>query len=1119
MILEHLKEFHSAASQIADINPYAKTAMNILTYTSKIILDHPDKDDALSRLFAKVSEVYAVLTEMQEVAKIASMLEIYGKLARQMLECADFIVHYTKTKRRRLDKDIYKEADVTIQSYIEVFDHLMPQLREQRVRKMIILHHAVEDLDFNDMVYAASAGLDISKCCLSGTREDILSKIKSWVYSTGEDVPRVLWLTGAADTGKSAIAHTIAKWFNELGGLGACFCFDRTRRADRREEKIFSTIACDLAAHDPFVRRALQRAFHNDDALKHTTNIARQWQELIVGPVGVVPKAIASPFLIIIDGLNESGEANSRKQVLHLLSNKLDATNSNSQLSELPKNYRILVTSRPLEDIHDALHAVAHVQHVSMDDIPPLSTEHDIRLYISANLAGPFDDRHFKALAQKADGVFEWARLACEYIKDSVRVGQDLMVRFERVLAETPNNQTRPLDVMYRHFLAEIMPDDERGEVIPMFRSVMGQILALQEPLSASALTAMRLHFSCDDDRYDVVRVIGQLDSLVIGATDCHIPIRLHPSFHDFITDRSRSHEFFADASLIQTDLAFASLGVMEYGLRFNICALESSHLPNSAVSDLQKRVEQSIPAELSYSCRFWGTHVQATSFEPALAEEIKAFFSGERLLFWLEALALMKGLDGPAASLSSISNWLKGDVKKYMATINAAKDVQEFVRTFGVSILHSTPHLYLSALPFSPSESIFRKFTAKFPRTPRVVVGHVSKRPLVENVLQGHDRIMSVAISPNSTLIVCGTSDGIIQVWEKDKTLDALPREHVGTVWSVIISPDGTRIVSGSNDKTIRVWDVGTRKSVGPPFQGHNDAVRSVAISSDGTRIVSGSNDKTIQMWDVKTPGALRDPLRGHTDFVLSVALSPDGNRIISGSADHTIRLWDPKANDALCILRGHTDWVQSVALSPDGNLVVSGSGDMTIRVWHAVTGKPLGTPLQGHTDDVLSVAISPDRKHIISGSADNTIRVWDAKTCKVVGDPLRGHSDYVRSVAISSDGQRIVSGSDDTKIWEWNLEQFKRQAPATYSRFNLIHTFHSASSLLQVSRIPASLTKDGWLVGPEGRLLLLIPHKFYPYIDHDTLVISNDSFQLDLSRVTHGTSWRSCREQDAAS
>jgi len=85
---------------------------------------------------------------------------------------------------------------------------------------------------------------------------------------------------------------------------------------------------------------------------------------------------------------------------------------------------------------------------------------------------------------------------------------------------------------------------------------------------------------------------------------------------------------------------------------------LESSYLPNSAVLDLEERVKTSIPAELSYSCRYWGKHVEATPFQSLLAEEIKAFFGAERLLFWVEALALMKGLSDSVGTLKSIASW-----------------------------------------------------------------------------------------------------------------------------------------------------------------------------------------------------------------------------------------------------------------------------------------------------------------------------------------------------------------------------------------------------------------------------------------------------------------------------
>jgi len=376
-------------------------------------------------------------------------------------------------------------------------------------------------------------------------------EIESWISSTDKAVPRVFWLSGAAGKGKSAIAHTIANLYAERGELGSCFCFDRTLETKRRQDKIFTTIASDLADSNPIVRRALVQAVHDNNGLKHTSDLTKQWQELVLGPIGTALTTVPAPVLIVIDALDESGDAKSREQILRLLAGKLNA--SSPQLTELPANLRILVTSRPLEDIQNALHTASHVRHVSMDDISPVSTEHDIQLYVSTMLAdqpNTFDNGHFKTLAQKSDGLFEWARLVCEYIKGTNRVGMDPMERFEAVVAGTSAKGTRLLDDMYGRILAEIMPEDEHEEAIPRFCSVMGQIIASLEPLPMDALAAIRLHISCGDARYRVDRVIRPLGSLLTGTADSHTPIRDVPFTHPSTIFSQRNHGARSSSSM-----------------------------------------------------------------------------------------------------------------------------------------------------------------------------------------------------------------------------------------------------------------------------------------------------------------------------------------------------------------------------------------------------------------------------------------------------------------------------------------------------------------------------------------------------------------------------------------
>ncbi|KAG1725688.1 uncharacterized protein EDB91DRAFT_1167458 [Suillus paluster] len=142
-ILRPLKAFNSIANGLADLHPYAKVALSIFTCASKIILDQADRDAAVSHLLSKISEVYTFIAEDEALAKIQSMLAIYGKIARQTLECADFITHYSETKSawKRLGKHIASETDATIKSYNEALDGLMQQFRDRAVRDVVVIVH------------------------------------------------------------------------------------------------------------------------------------------------------------------------------------------------------------------------------------------------------------------------------------------------------------------------------------------------------------------------------------------------------------------------------------------------------------------------------------------------------------------------------------------------------------------------------------------------------------------------------------------------------------------------------------------------------------------------------------------------------------------------------------------------------------------------------------------------------------------------------------------------------------------------------------------------------------------------------------------------------------------
>lgn len=633
-----------------------------------MILSQANLDMSMMDLISRVKQIYELILEYSSPSRINSMKDVLVQIAQVIHECAQFISHYSETKSfctylcillcrslicflgGRLGKNIFSETTATISNYSSKLDKLMQEFRDRAVLNM---HDSVqqirEDVSLDTLTCAGRVGLNQAKKCLDGTRTEILNEIIDWINDANTATPRIFWLHGQAGKGKSAIAHTIGLQAKNLGNFGSCFCFTRVRHHEGLHTKLFTTIARDLADHDLRFRLLLAGVIANDHALRDTEDIAEQWQKLILEPLSQLEGSLTRNVVVIIDALDESGGVITREGILDILGHG----------TELPATIRILLTSRPLMDIREAFHSKEHIRIRSLDDIDSDSTTRDITLYISTKLktlSATFSDKAFGQLAAQSDGLFEWARLACDFLRP--RIGVTPQERFRKIMSRAGDGSNL-LDEMYTTFLKDLIQGSM--DVLDRFRSVMRQILSSKEPVPISVMDAMRRKFFQEDDHYPVGIVLNFMASFLAGTTDTSTPVRpLHASFYDFLVDKRRSGEFFIDTGNIHHDLALASIRVMRDGLRFNICGLASSYVRNSAVTDLEKKVQKNIPWHLMYSCRFWAIHLQDAVFDLDLGQHVKEFVTGEQVLFWLEVLGVSKFIGEAYGALTAAERWLQ---------------------------------------------------------------------------------------------------------------------------------------------------------------------------------------------------------------------------------------------------------------------------------------------------------------------------------------------------------------------------------------------------------------------------------------------------------------------------
>ncbi|EDR13080.1 uncharacterized protein LACBIDRAFT_381489 [Laccaria bicolor S238N-H82] len=888
--------------------------------------------------------------------------------------------------------------------------------------------------------------------CMPGTREDVLTLIKTWLDDLNE--PNIFWLSGSPGSGKTTIASTVVADFDCFSGQ---FFFHRDETELRDPDNLWRRIALDLSLGSNDVKKSIAQALETQKANIRGLDISMQFEHLISKPLQQVFGTSIKPLLIVVDALDE---CDSYEKLLPSL----------ISWSGFSKSFKLLITSRRYSNIQTCLGSIS----VHVD----LHTGHEISTHTSDDLEKYFIARFTEVtrlppkwpgpakvsfLVRKAAGLFIWAKSAMDFI---LHKGGDPEERLD-IISTDSGEGIDVVDSLYHQVISVALQGLRKPEKTSL-KLVLGSIIIAKDPLRIKDLTEL---LGVKDGFLN--SIIGQLSPILSISNTNYLHI-CHQSVVDFLLDSGRSQDLWVDHQYYSLSFAGSCLKLMNAKLKFNFFDLKTSYILNKDIPELNDHIESVKSTALDHATYFWASYLQKDCdkiLQLAVQAAVEKFLM-VHLLHWLEIMSLMGTVNHAAQLLLLAARWSKA-IKPSLSDF--AKDANRFVMEFVEPIANAVPHIYLSALPFAPRNSkISMQFLKLFQKTLIVKMGQMedwSEKCLLR--LADHDGwITSVTFSPDGRHIASGANDKTVRVWDAQTGQTVMDPLKAYRLWIY--------------DKTIRVWDAQTGQSAMDPLKGHNDDVTSVAFSPDGRHIASGCYDKTVRVWDAQTGQIVVDPLKGHGVYVTSVACSPDGRHIVSGSDDKTVRVWDAQTGQSVMILsedmvamllqlhfllmagilpldlmmrqsecgmlkqaycfwiydktvrvwdvqtgqsamdplKGHDHYVTSVAFSPNGKHIASGCYDKTVRVWDAQTGQSVVDPLKGHGVYVTSVAFSPDSRHIVSGSDDKTVRVWDAQTGQSVMTPFEGHDDYVTSVAFSPDGRHIVSGSDDKTVRVWDAQ-----------------------------------------------------------------------------------------------
>ncbi|KFA45493.1 hypothetical protein S40293_10283, partial [Stachybotrys chartarum IBT 40293] len=448
--------------------------------------------------------------------------------------------------------------------------------------------------------------------CLANTRVELLEQILQWVHDP--NAKPIFWLNGMAGTGKSTISRTIAFSLNQPCYLGASFFFKRGEADRGNVSRLMTTIVRQLADKEPRIAPMLKDAIEADSTILSSA-ILEQFQKLIYEPLSKI--TLSAPLVVIIDALDECNNDNEVKLVIKLF----------ARVQSLrPPWLRVFMTSRPELPVRLGFSNVRGTyQGLILHEIERRIIERDIHIFLEHNFQSIRDDYNstvaeerklppdwpgdseIKALASLTTPLFISAVTACRFIADRKYHPEKSLKDILEHQGKSANSGygTTYLPVLHRQI--DGLSRNRKDEVIRQFRHIVGTIITLANPLSASALAKM---LNVPQDTIDVR--LDMLHSVLDVPHSSKSPIRLlHLSFRDFLVDPMMRDEtpLWVNEKQMHHDIAINCLRVMKARLRVDICDMRNPGIARSVIS--RQSIADHIPQELEYSCLHWVNHLK----------------------------------------------------------------------------------------------------------------------------------------------------------------------------------------------------------------------------------------------------------------------------------------------------------------------------------------------------------------------------------------------------------------------------------------------------------------------------------------------------------------------------
>ncbi|KAF5329428.1 hypothetical protein D9619_009499 [Psilocybe cf. subviscida] len=380
--------------------------------------------------------------------------------------------------------------------------------------------------------------------CHPGTREEVIGLIETFMNAQDKGTPRMLWLSGPAGAGKTAIMQTVAERCKERGVPHANFFFFRTDGSRNDATPFVATLVYQIIQFYPSMANVVAATLHANPLI-FQTDLQEQFDMLMHLPLTAAENSLSvrRPIVLLIDGLDEcdSERKTAQRQILQ----ELDTLLLQGGIS-----FRVIISSRVEPQISMAFNQLhSHVDSIFLDD--QYSPATDIRLFVTAEFE-KIKSTHYLAHTLSTDwpsaldvdgiviessGQFIYAATVMRFIAHSPASPVLSLQKVRGIVPPAKNSPFAHLDAVYTYILEQ---SDDADAVM----SILASTLAARDPDVARIKICLKAYHP----RYSEELVDSSVAELSPISQIHEGRLRFfHASFADFLQDKSRAGRFHID--------------------------------------------------------------------------------------------------------------------------------------------------------------------------------------------------------------------------------------------------------------------------------------------------------------------------------------------------------------------------------------------------------------------------------------------------------------------------------------------------------------------------------------------------------------------------------------------